>query len=58
MSDAYSLRNGNEILLGTEKIAMTLELTLDGRYFLKSLVNKDTGKEYVQPGPVRQADSH
>ena len=53
MSDAYSKREGNVILLGTEKIAMELELTLTGSFCLKSLRNLATGREYVQPGPVR-----
>ncbi len=53
MYDAYSKRQGNLILLGTEKIAMTLELTSDGGYYLKSLVHTATGMDYVQPGPVR-----
>lgn len=53
MSDTYCKREGNRILLGTEKIAMTLELTERGAYLLQSFVNRATGKEYVQPGPVR-----
>ena len=44
MSDAYSKREGNVILLGTEKIAMALELTPTGSFCLKSLRNLATGR--------------
>ena len=53
MSDAYSQRDGSWIRIGTGGIAMELELTGKGEFFLTSLVHKATGREYVQPGPVR-----
>ena len=53
MNDAYSRREGNVIRLGTGRIAMELELTAEGAYFLRSLRHTATGKEYVQARRVR-----
>ncbi len=53
MSDAYMNRKEKTICLGTGKIAMELELTAEGAYYLRSLKHAATGKEYVQSGPVR-----
>ena len=53
MSDAYSQRDGSRIRIGMGGIAMELELTGKGEFFLTSLVHKATGRDYVQPGPVR-----
>ena len=53
MSDAYSRRDGNQIRIGTDRIAMTLELTEEGCFFLSGLRHAATGKEYVQPGKQR-----
>ena len=53
MKDAYSEKDGNLIRLGTGAIAMELERTAEGGFYLRSLVHKATGKEYVQAGPIR-----
>ena len=52
MNEAYGKREGNRVLLGTSKIAMTLELTDAGAFLLRSLRHCETGKEYVQAGLV------
>ena len=52
MSDAYCIREGNLIRLGTEKIAMELICTAQGAYLLRSLRHLTTGKEYVQTSLV------
>ena len=48
MSDAFCIREGNLIRLGTEKLAMELQCTEEGAYLLRSLKHLSTGKEYVQ----------
>ena len=48
MNDAYSRREGNVISLGTDKLAMELTLTPEGRFVQTSLCHRVTGKEYVQ----------
>ena len=53
MNDTYSRREGNVISLGTDKLAMELTLTPEGRFVQTSLCHRATGKEYVQCGPVQ-----
>lgn len=53
MNDAYSQRDGNRIQIGTSKIALELELTDSGAFFLRSLKHMQTGKEYVQTALMR-----
>ena len=53
MKDTYSRREGNVISLGTDKLAMELTLTPEGRFVQTSLCHRVTGKEYVQCGPVQ-----
>lgn len=53
MNDTYSRREGNVISLGTDKLAMELTLTPEGRFVQTSLCHRVTGKEYVQCGPVQ-----
>ena len=53
MSDAYSVREGGRIRIGTAGIAMEIELTAQGEYLLRSLKHAATGREYVQAGPKR-----
>ena len=52
MSDAYMNRDGGLIRLGTGRIAMTLELTPEGKYLLTGLTNSATGKQYIQSAPT------
>ena len=54
MNDAYSTHEGGIFRIGTGRAAMELELTGEGRFLLKSLLFHDTGKEYLQRGPVPQ----
>ena len=46
MNDTYSRREGNVISLGTDKLAMELTLTPEGRFVQTSLCHRVTGKEY------------
>ena len=45
MKDTYSRREGNVISLGTDKLAMELTLTPEGRFVQTSLCHRVTGKE-------------
>lgn len=52
MNDAFSLRQGNTIRMGTSRIEKVLSLTQEGAFVLQSLKHIATGREYVQGGAM------